>query len=91
MSINIKNKEADDLLAAIKGITGKGASRIVLELLRAEYGRLTGTGAAGSDARAEAEQRRVQRALDATRDVQALWRESPVLDPRPLKDILDGA
>lgn len=36
MSINIKNREAEALLAEIKAATGKGASQIVLELLRKE-------------------------------------------------------
>ena len=36
MSVNIKNREVEALLAEIKGATGKGTSRIVLELLRDE-------------------------------------------------------
>lgn len=42
MSINIKNKEAESLLAEIKQATGKGTSAIVLDLLRAEKERLEG-------------------------------------------------
>ena len=41
MSINIKNQEAERLLAEIKRKTGKGTSEVVLELLRAEHSRLT--------------------------------------------------
>ncbi|WP_342359399.1 type II toxin-antitoxin system VapB family antitoxin [Terrarubrum flagellatum] len=40
MSINIKNREAERLLAEIKQATGKGTSAIVLDLLRAEKERL---------------------------------------------------
>lgn len=40
MSINIKNKEAERLLAEIKQATGKGTSALVLDLLRAEKERL---------------------------------------------------
>lgn len=40
MSINIKNREAEALLAEVKRATGKGTSRIVLELLRREAARL---------------------------------------------------
>jgi hypothetical protein len=40
MSVNIKNREVAALLDEIKAATGKGASQIVLELLRKEAGRL---------------------------------------------------
>ncbi len=40
MSVNIKNREVAALLDEIKAATGKGAARIVLELLRKEAGRL---------------------------------------------------
>lgn len=40
MSVNIKNREAEALLAEIKATTGKGTSRIVLELLRREADRI---------------------------------------------------
>ncbi len=40
MSVNIKNRKVAALLDEIKAATGKGASRIVLELLRKEAGRL---------------------------------------------------
>jgi hypothetical protein len=60
MSINIKNKEAERLLADIKQKTGKGTSQIVLDLLRAEHAKL------GTD-----QQRRVAEALEWTRK----WRE----------------
>ena len=40
MSVNIKIREVAALLDEITAATGKGASRIVLELLRQEAGRL---------------------------------------------------
>ncbi len=40
MSVNIKNREVETLLAEIKRITGKGASGIVLDLLRKETAKL---------------------------------------------------
>jgi hypothetical protein len=40
MSVNIKNREVEALLAEIKAATGKGTSRIVLELMRKEAARL---------------------------------------------------
>jgi len=82
MSINIKNKEADRLVTEIKKLTGKGASEVVLELLRAERARLE----AGEHA--EEKEERVRRALEATREMQRLWQESPVVDPRPIDEIL---
>lgn len=36
MSINIKNREAEDLLAEIKTATGRGTTAILLDLLRRE-------------------------------------------------------
>jgi antitoxin VapB len=40
MSVNIKNREVEALLAEIKAATGKGASRVVLDLLRKEVAQL---------------------------------------------------
>lgn len=39
MSINIKNREADRLLAELRRITGKGASELLLDRLRREAAR----------------------------------------------------
>jgi antitoxin VapB len=36
MSINVKNREAEDLLAEIKTATGRGTTEILLDLLRRE-------------------------------------------------------
>jgi antitoxin VapB len=82
MSINIKNKEADRLLAELKSATGKGASELILELLRAEHARVARTERPRPD---EAE---VERILAATREMQRLWRESPVIDSRSPDEIL---
>jgi antitoxin VapB len=40
MAINIKNREVEALLAEIRAATGKGPSRVVLELLRREVDQL---------------------------------------------------
>ena len=82
MSINIKNKEADRLLAELKSATGKGASEVVLDLLRKEHARIADEGPRRPD-KAE-----VERILAATREMQRLWRESPVIDPRSPDEIL---
>ena len=76
MSINIKNQEADRLVREIKEATGRGASEIILELLRAERARIA------QNRKSLDEDERVRRALDATREIQRLWRESPVIDSR---------
>jgi antitoxin VapB len=81
MSINIKNREADRLLVELKRATGKGASELILELLRAEHARIADAGPAR-------EEERVRRALEATREMQRLWRESPVIDSRTPDEIL---
>jgi len=82
MSINIKNKEADRLLAELKRATGKGASELILDLLRTERARITSEGAA------PAQREEVERILAATREMQRLWRESPVIDTRTPDEIL---
>ena len=77
VSINIKNREADALLAELKAATGKGASQLVLELRRREAQRLRA--------------RRVRSADDAEARMAQLHRElaaQPVLDPRAPDDIL---
>ena len=82
MSINIKNKEADRLLAELRSSTGKGASELVLDLLRRESARIAAEQRSGTD------QIEVERILAATREMQRLWRESPVIDPRSPEEIL---
>ncbi len=39
MSINIKNKEAERLLAELKARTGRGTTDLLLDLLRQEHER----------------------------------------------------
>jgi antitoxin VapB len=82
MSINIKNKEADRLLAELKRATGKGASELVLGLLRKEHANFT------QGRPPQADKAEVERILEATREMQRFWRESPVVDPRSPDDIL---
>jgi len=82
MSINIKNKEADRLLAELKRVTGKGASELVLELLRKEHERIA------REQKRRPDEAEVERILAATREMQRLWRESPVIDPRSPDEIL---
>lgn len=77
MSINIKNKEAERLLAEIKQRTGKGASQIVLDLLRAERAKLEAS-----------KEERIKRALAATRELQEAWARAKIADPRPIDEIL---
>lgn len=48
MAINIKNREAERLLAELSGRTGKGKSQLVLELLRSELARQERLGDAAS-------------------------------------------
>jgi antitoxin VapB len=82
MSINIKNREADRLLAELKRTTGKGASELVLNLLRKEHARIA------RESRPRPDKAEVERILAATREMQRLWRESPVIDPRTPDEIL---
>jgi antitoxin VapB len=82
MSINIKNKEADRLLAELKSATGKGASEVVLDLLRREHARIA------ADQPSRPDKAEVERILAVTREMQRLWRESPVIDPRTPDEIL---
>jgi hypothetical protein len=81
MSINIKNKEAEALVAELKARTGKGTTDLLLDLLRREKDRLEG------DRRA-AEERRIEQALAAMRKLQDTWSKLPVIDPRPIEEIL---
>jgi hypothetical protein len=77
MSINIKNKEAERLLAEIRQATGKGTSQIVLDLLRAEREKL------------EADRRHgLAGALKSTRRLQEAWAQAEIVDPRPVDEIL---
>ncbi len=78
MSINIKNKEAERLLKEIKAQTGKGTSAIVLDLLRREHERLS-----------KELEREIQEGLESMRLLQESWNARPLVDPRPVEEILD--
>jgi hypothetical protein len=78
MSINIKNKEAERLLADLKARTGRGATDLLLELLRKEQARL------------DAErQRGIAEGLESMRILQESWEMLPVIDPRSPEEIWD--
>ena len=78
MSINVKNPEAEQLVAELKRHTGKGTTDFLLDLLRREK------------ARVEAEvQRRIASGLEADRRLQEAWARLPVIDPRPLEEIVE--
>ena len=77
MSINIKNREAERLLASLKARTGRGTSEIVLDLLRREQARLAAADAA-----------RVDTALHRLARFRATVDALPVLDCRPADEIL---
>ncbi len=66
MSINVRNREADRLLDEIRRETGKGTSRVIVDLLRQEHARL-----------AQEKEERIARRLAATREIQELWASQP--------------
>jgi hypothetical protein len=77
VSINIKNKEAERLVAELKARTGKGTTDLLLDLLRRERERL------------EAEvAEKVTHALEADRKLRASWNARPLVDPRPIDELL---
>lgn len=74
--ISIQDAEAEDLLDRIARRTGRRPAEVIVDLLRAEAARGETVAATGGDAVARTRQ---------------LWREleqRPVLDPRPLDDVL---
>jgi antitoxin VapB len=77
MSITISNREAERLMAEIEQATGRNASQIVLDLLRAEANRLRTRRVRNAD-EAEARMERLHRELAAL----------PVRDPRSPDEIL---
>jgi hypothetical protein len=77
VSINIKNKEAERLLAELKARTGRGTTDLLLDLLRQEQARLD-----------EERERRVQDGLDADQSFRESWNARPLVDPRPIEEIL---
>jgi hypothetical protein len=77
MSINVKNAEAERLLAELKERTGRGTTDLLLDLLRREKARLE------RDVEAE-----VARAVEDTLWLQETWSALPVIDPRPLGELI---
>jgi hypothetical protein len=77
VSINIKNKEAERLVAELKARTGKGTTDLLLDLLRRERERLDG--ATDVD---------VARAIAETHALVERWKARPLVDPRPLDEII---
>jgi hypothetical protein len=77
MSINIKNKEAERLIADLKARTGRGTTDLLLDLLRKEQARLD-----------EERERRVQEGLQADRLLRESWNARPWADPRPIDEVI---
>ena len=77
MSINIKNREAEALLAELKRRTGRGATDLLLELLRHENARLE-----------KASEAELDRARADTRALVDRWHARELVDPRMVEDIL---
>lgn len=78
MSINVKNREAEALLEELKRRSGKGTTDLLLDLLRREKARV--------DASVAAE---LREAMESARRLQATWNALPIIDPRPIDEILD--
>ncbi len=78
MSINIKNQEAERLLAEIKQKTGRGTTDLLLDLLRKERARLD-----------EDMERRIREGFEADERFRKSWNARPVVDPRPIDEILE--
>jgi hypothetical protein len=78
LSINIKNKEAERLLADLKARTGRGATDLLLDLLRKEQARLD-----------EERERRVREGFEADERLRRSWHALPIVDPSPLDEILE--
>ncbi|HEY0525572.1 MAG TPA: type II toxin-antitoxin system VapB family antitoxin [Stellaceae bacterium] len=77
MAINIKNREAEALVAELRAATGKGTSQLILDLLR----------------RAAAEQRArrtdaVAAAVASGERLAQGFAALPVVDPRPADEIV---
>ncbi|HEX8165454.1 MAG TPA: type II toxin-antitoxin system VapB family antitoxin [Beijerinckiaceae bacterium] len=78
MSINIKNKEAERLLADLKTRTGRGTTDLLLDLLRKEQARLD-----------EEREREIAKGLESARILRESWNARPWADPRPIEEVLD--
>jgi hypothetical protein len=78
MSINIKNKEFERLLTDLKKRTGKGTTDLLLDLVRKEQARLD-----------EERERRIREGFEADERLRKAWYARPVVDPRPIDEILE--
>ena len=78
MSISIENEEAEQLVAELGRRTGQGATDLLLDLLRREKDRVE----------RDAEER-VAKGREADRKFRESWLAKPVVDPRPLDEILE--
>jgi hypothetical protein len=77
MSINIKNKEADAILAELKARTGRGTTDLLLDLLRRERDRL-----------AYDFDREIAEGRESARLLRSEWSARPIADLRPIDEIL---
>jgi len=77
MSISIKNREAEELLAELKRRTGKGTTDLLLDLLRREKARVERLG-----------ERDRAAGLESAHRLQSAWRNLPVVDPRPIGELV---
>ena len=78
MSIDLKNEEAERLVAELTKKTGKGTTDLLLDLLRREKARLD-----------EDRRKRISEGLAADRRLQEAWSRLPVIDPRPLDELIE--
>jgi hypothetical protein len=74
MSITIENAEAEQLVAELSTRVSKQPDELVLDLLRRERARLD---------------ERFAEAREAARKLQTAWAALPVVDPRPLDQIVE--
>ena len=77
MSIDVKNEEAERLVAELTKKTGKGTTDLLLDLLRREKERV--------DADFEA---RLREAREQDRRIVERWKSRPLVDPRPIDEIV---
>jgi hypothetical protein len=78
VSINVKNARVEELVAKLKKQTGKGTTDLLLDLLERENERL--------EADFEA---RLEEAREQDRRIIERWNSRPLLDPRPLDQIVE--
>ena len=78
MSINVKNARVEELVAKLKKQTGKGTTDLLLDILERENERL--------EADFEA---RLEEAREQDRRIIERWNSRPLLDPRPLDQIVE--